>query len=128
MLTFANVIVEKKTLEPFGDHLVRLENIITKLVDYNYKTKQAETKYSSEALVRLCQFLRKIIPTLEAFRPEFKPLLMQNTLDLCSVKMEEYTFAAEDLHQGVIDDNIEAVLLEFSELISRFSMIVEPTL
>jgi hypothetical protein len=72
VLNFANVVIEKKTLEPFSDHLVKLENLIMKLMNINYKAAShhsEENKYSSESLIRLCQFLRKITPIFEAFRP-----------------------------------------------------------
>lgn len=71
LLGFANVIIEKKTLEPFSDHLVKLENMVMKLMNVNYKaaSHHEDSKYSSESLIRLCQFLRKIIPVFEAFRP-----------------------------------------------------------
>lgn len=71
LLAFANVVIERKTLEPFSDHLVKLENMIIRLMNVNYKaaSKHEDNKFSSESLIRLCQFLRKIIPIFEAFRP-----------------------------------------------------------
>lgn len=102
--------------------------MIMKLMNVNYRaaSHQEDSKYSSESLIRLCQFLRKIIPVFEAFRPEFKELVVQHILDLCLAKVEEYRLLAEDIHDGVIDENVDNVIGEFSELISRLALIVFP--
>jgi hypothetical protein len=40
--------------------------------------------------------------------------------------VEEYQLVAEDIDGGVIDDNVDTVVGEFSELIARFALIVYP--
>lgn len=106
LLNFANTVIEKKTLEPFSDQLVKLENMVMKLMNFNFKTASKhteETKFSSDSLVKLCQFLRKILPVVEAFRTEFKPLLIQNILDLCNAKVEDYKLVSDEVDAGVVD-------------------------
>lgn len=131
LLNFANAVIEKKTLEPFSDQLVKLENMVMKLMNFNFKTASQhteETKFSSDSLVKLCQFLRKVLPVIEAFRTEFRPLVVQNILDLCNAKVEDYKVAADDVGAGVVDENVDTVVLEFSELITRFSLVVSQDL
>ena len=77
----------------------------------------------NNALVKLCEFLRKILSIIEAFSPEFKDGLFEKILNLCISKVKQFEKVAEDIDAGVVDENIDTIILELSELINRFTLV-----
>lgn len=56
-----NVVIENKTLEPFSDYLLDIEKHVGQLIEHN---KEKSPEYMNNALVKLCEFLRKILPII----------------------------------------------------------------
>lgn len=65
----------------------------------------------NNALIKLCEFLRKILPIIEAFSPEFKDGLLNRVLELCLFKVKEFEKVAEDIDSGVVDENIDTIIV-----------------
>ena len=79
-----NVVIENKTLEPFSDHLLSIESHVNRLIEYNM-SKSPE--FLTNALTKLCEFLRKILSIIEAFSPDFGSHIFRRVLDLCDAKV-----------------------------------------
>jgi len=62
-------VVEKKGLEIFVDSFLAIENHLRKALEYSAKPR----RFSSNALIAVLSFLRKVVPILEGgFSSDFK--------------------------------------------------------
>ncbi|KAL4503256.1 hypothetical protein ABPG72_000862 [Tetrahymena utriculariae] len=123
--TFINVVLEKIGIEPFSANLIAIENHFRKAIEYNAKPR----KLSSNALISLLVFLRKIVNIIEGgFSSDFKEFVIQNIMDTCLIKLTEFE---QDQSQSnnigsnlIIDESNDIVIIEFAETISRFVTIL----
>lgn len=72
------------TIDPFSENLLLLEKLFRKTLEFNAKARE----YSSEALIRILSFLRKIIGFIEGFSEDFKAFAITSVLDTALIKFK----------------------------------------
>ncbi|KRX05258.1 hypothetical protein PPERSA_00559 [Pseudocohnilembus persalinus] len=121
-----NYIIETNTIDSLIPQLSVLEKIFRQTLEFNAKYQP----YSSQALQKTLQFLRKVIPLMELFSDDFKYFAINSILDTCVLKFKQEDDLQNDKNQEKMlenqkDEAFDLLIIEFAETISRFALILD---
>jgi hypothetical protein len=105
------------SMEIFALYITSVENHLRKSIEFNSKAR----RFSSNALISLLAFLRKIISYLSSenniFSSDLAEFSVHNVIDTCLIKLSSNNNESALL---LVDESNDAIIVEFAETISRF--------
>ena len=116
LFEFINLVIEHKTFEPLSANIFEIEE----LVEFGLSFNQIPRKYSSNALIKINMFLRKVLTYMEIFSEGFKENTIRSILKVCKIKTNELVGKNTQAETDNLNDELnDAMITEFAETISR---------
>ena len=116
LFEFINLIIEYKTFEPLSANILNIEE----LVEFGLSFNKIPRKYSSNALIKINMFLRKVLLYMEIFSDGFKENTLSTILKVCKIKTDELVRKKTQAETDNLNDELnDSMITEFAETISR---------